>query len=72
MKNLNHFEAFKLNKKQMNAIAGGSIYCQNMDHDKDIVFSDGIDMKDAQAAAESVFGGKAICEEEIKQESPTL
>ncbi|MGP1536920.1 hypothetical protein EV202_1399 [Bacteroides heparinolyticus] len=26
MKNLNHFEAFKLNKKQMNAIAGGTLY----------------------------------------------
>lgn len=24
MKNLNHFEAFKLNKRQMNAIAGGA------------------------------------------------
>jgi len=27
MKNLNHFEAFKLNKKQMNAIAGGRREC---------------------------------------------
>ena len=41
-------------KVQMNALAGGSIYCQSADDD--IVFSDGIEMKDAQAAAELAFG----------------
>lgn len=66
MKNLSDFEAFKLNKVQMNAIAGGSIYCQNSWGDKDIVFSDNISMEDAQAAAELAFGESAICEEEIR------
>lgn len=50
----------------MNAIAGGSIYCQNSSGDKDIVFSDKISMEDAQAAADLAFGESAICEEEIR------
>lgn len=65
MKNLSKFEAFKLDKIQMNAIAGGSIYCQNSWGDKNIVFSDNISMEEAQAAADSAFGETAICEEEI-------
>lgn len=65
MKNLIDFETFKLNKNQMNAIAGGSIYCQNSWGDKNIVFSDNISMEEAQAAADSAFGETAICEEEI-------
>lgn len=66
MKSLANFEAFKLSKTQMNAIAGGSIYCQNSSGDKDIVFSDKISMEDAQAAADLAFGESAICEEEIR------
>ncbi|MDM8336916.1 hypothetical protein [Mediterranea massiliensis] len=66
MKDLNEFKAFALSKAQMNALAGGSIYCQSADDDRDIVFSDGIEMADAQAAAELAFGGDAICEEEIR------
>lgn len=27
MKNLNRFEAFKLNKNQMNAVSGGKVIC---------------------------------------------
>lgn len=65
MKNLSKFEAFKLDKIQMNAIAGGSIYCQNSWGDKNIVFSDNISLEEAQAAADLAFGETAICEEEI-------
>lgn len=41
MKVLADFEAFKPNKVQMNAIAGGSIYCQDSSF-KHIIFRDGI------------------------------
>lgn len=65
MKDFEKFEAFKLDKVQMNAIAGGSIYCQSSWGDKNIVFSDNISMNDAQASADLAFGETAICEEEI-------
>ena len=66
MKDLNEFKAFAWSKTQMNALAGGSIYCQSADDDREIIFSDGFDLDEAQAAAEQAFQGGAICEEEIR------
>lgn len=65
MKNLSNFEAFRLNKNQMNAIAGGSIYCVDSFTGKNITFSDGISMEDAYAAASEVLDDP-VCETEIK------
>ena len=57
MKNFEDFEAFKLNKVQMNAIAGGTIYCYN---------GSDASMEEAQAGAEVAIGKDAVCEELIK------
>lgn len=61
MKNFEDFEAFKLNKTQMNAIAGGTIYCYVSDTDKEAYF-EATDMEDAQAGADRAFGETATCE----------
>ena len=64
MKNLSNFEAFKMNKVQMNAISGGRIYCSDGEGKQEAVF-DNVKMQDAQSAAEKAFGGSAVCEVEI-------
>lgn len=64
MGNLAKFEAFKLNKVQMNAIAGGGIYCSDGEGKQEAIFNN-VSMEQAQSAAESAFGGSAVCEEEI-------
>lgn len=64
MKELTKFEAFKLNKVQMNAITGGSIYCSDGTGKKEAVFTN-VSIEQAQVAAETAFGGNAVCEEEI-------
>lgn len=61
MKNFEDFEAFKLNKVQMNAIAGGTIYCYVPDTKLEAYF-DGTDMESAQAGADRAFGETAMCE----------
>ncbi|MCD8094225.1 MAG: hypothetical protein LUF01_15990 [Bacteroides sp.] len=64
MKNLSNFEAFKMNKVQMNAITGGGIYCSDGEGKRDAVFHN-VTFAEAQSAAELAFGGSAVCEEEI-------
>lgn len=64
MKNLSNFEAFKMNKVQMNAITGGSIYCSDGEGKRDAVFNN-VTLAQAQSAAEEAFGGRAVCEVEI-------
>lgn len=58
------FEAFKLSKVQMNTITGGSIYCSDGEGKQEAVFNN-VSMAQAQSAAESAFGGSAVCEVEI-------
>lgn len=65
MKNFEDFEAFKLNKTQMNAIAGGTIYCYNSDASKEAYFEN-VSMDEAYKGAEAAIGEKVLCEEEIK------
>ncbi|WP_418697077.1 hypothetical protein [Bacteroides sp.] len=64
MKNLSNFEAFKMNKVQMNAITGGGIYCSDGEGKRDAVFHN-VTLEQAQIAAEAAFGGRAVCEVEI-------
>lgn len=64
MKDFAKFEAFKLNKAQMNAIAGGSIYCIDSMSGKNVTFSDGISMDEAYASASEVLDNP-VCETEI-------
>lgn len=67
MKNFENFEAFKMSKTQMNAIAGGTIYCySSSDFDDQEVYFENVDMDKAQAGAETAFGESTICEELIK------
>lgn len=65
MKNLSSFEAFKLNKAQMGAIAGGTIYCYVSDTAKEAYF-EATTMDEAQAGAGRAFGETATCEELAK------
>lgn len=64
MKDFAKFEAFKLNKAQMNAIAGGSIYCVDSFTGENVTFSDGITMEAAYEAASQVLDSP-VCETEI-------
>lgn len=64
MKDFAKFEAFKLDKVQMNAIAGGSIYCIDSMSGKNVTFSDGISMDEAYASASEVLDNP-VCETEI-------
>ena len=62
------FEAFKLDKKQMNAIAGGEIYCVEENpggQNRSITFSDGIEFEEAQEHANKILSNP-VCEEVIK------
>lgn len=62
------FEAFKLDKKQMNAIAGGEIYCVEENpggQNRSITYSDGISLKEAQLSANEILNDP-VCEEVIK------
>lgn len=62
------FEAFKLDKKQMNAIAGGEIYCYEDKpggQNRSITYSDGIKLEDAQQNAGLILDDP-VCEEVIK------
>lgn len=62
------FEAFKLDKKQMNAIAGGEIYCFEENpggQSRSITYSDGISLKEAQLSANEILNDP-VCEEVIK------
>ena len=68
MKNLNSFKAFELGKAQMNAIAGGEIYCVEENAgglDRTITYSDGVSLEDARRSAEQILDNP-ICEEVIK------
>ena len=68
MKTMKDFEAFKLDKKQMNAIAGGEIYCveENPGGEfRTITYSDGIKLEDAQEHANQILNNP-VCEEVIK------
>lgn len=65
MKNFAEFEAFRLNKVQMNAIAGGSIYCVDDFTGENITFSDGISMEEAYKSASQILDNP-VCETEIK------
>lgn len=67
MKNFEDFEAFKLNKVQMNAIAGGTIYCyDSLGYSDKEAYFENVDMDEAYAGAEASIGKNAICEELIK------
>ena len=66
MKNFEDFEAFKLNKVQMNAIAGGTIYCYNGSDASREAYFEYVTMEEAQAGAEVAIGKDAVCEELIK------
>ena len=66
MKNFEDFEAFKLNKVQMNAIAGGTIYCYNGSEASREAYFEKVTMEEAQAGAEVAIGKDAVCEELIK------
>ena len=66
MKNFEDFEAFKLNKVQMNAIAGGTIYCYNGSDASRESYFENVTMEEAQAGAEVAIGKDAVCEELIK------
>jgi len=62
------FEAFKLDKKQMNAIAGGEIYCYEDKpggQNRSITYSDGISLTEAQVSADQLLDDP-VCEEVIK------
>ena len=66
MKNFEDFEAFKLNKVQMNAIAGGTIYCYNGSDASREAYFENVTMEEAQAGSEVAIGKDAVCEELIK------
>lgn len=67
MKDLNEFKAFALSKGQMNAIAGGKIYCferNGANGDIDITYSDNITLEQAYESASTIMENP-ICEEVI-------
>lgn len=66
MKNFEDFEAFKLNKVQMNAIAGGTIYCYNGSDASKEAYFENLTMEEAQKGADAAIGKDAVCEELIK------
>ena len=69
MKKLNEFKAFALSKAQMNALAGGEIYCSGRkglnNEIVDITYSDGFSLDEAYASASAILEDP-VCEEVIR------
>ena len=59
MKNLSNFEAFKLNKVQMNAIAGGITLCTVDFGDGPIVLQTTLSPEEAEKSLKASYGDTA-------------
>lgn len=63
MKSLTNFEAFKLNKNQMNEITGSGIFCSG--RNGQTAHFEKTSLADAQAAVDAIWIGGGVCEVEI-------